>query len=421
MALAFGFDIGAADQGAIFGLNSPAKNDRMHSFQGWYADLLRGSSHLCIRGGNAENKPLDSIVPVAHRFAEDALDIVAVEERVPLLVHEPHDGVVWRRGAHGVKVQLTTSITFKADPLSMRASVRDASGNVIPAPAYVPPQHHVAYRYFRYSQAASNVFDAYRNMFLALECILDHVTDKRSGEGETDWLARALGVAMQLHSADLSPFVSAPGMDPVYSFMNAHYSAVRCAVFHAKNSGGRQLRPGTLEGQDIVLHQLLAVQKLVEHMFKSIFAVRLPSGGFFHSGFGDLLNQLEPVTHMLIGPKGCPTVDELLRGGEGLPEVVIAKVRFGGLRAGTTDEWLFVSEIKCPELPFSSISTLRLVAYVQDRSALGAMGMLLIPIMEKMNGTMLCTELDLQGVSKLVIRVRCVLRNTQQPRRGFAS
>ena len=48
------------------------------------------------------------------------------------------------------------------------------------------------------------------------------------------------------------------------------------------------------------------------------------------------------------------------------------------------------------------------------------MGMFLIPIMDKMSGTLLRTELDLQGVNKLVIRIRCVLRNTQQPRRGFA-
>lgn len=421
MAEAFGFDIGEAEQGAVFALNEPAKSHRRQPFQDWHAELKCGNPYLCMRGGIVENKPLDTIVPVAHGFAEDALDIVAVEERVPLLVSEPHDGVVWRRGSHGLKVQLTTSITFAADPPPMRPIVWDASGSVVPPPLYVPPQHHAAYRYFRYSQAASNVFDAYRNMFLALESVLDHVACKQNDERETDWLTRALGVAVQQHGADLNSFMSVPGLDPAQSFIDAHYSAVRCAVFHAKNSGGRQLRPGALESRDIVLHQLLAVQKLVEQMLKSIFAVRLPSGGFFHSGFGDLLNKLEPVVHMLIGPTECPTVDELLQGGDDLPDWVIAKVRFAGLRTGATDEWLFVSEIKCPELPFSSIGALRLVAYVPDRTALGAMGMLLIPIMDKMSGTLLRTELDLQGASKLLIRVRCVLRNTQQPRRGFAS
>jgi len=41
--------------------------------------------------------------------------------------------------------------------------------------------------------------------------------------------------------------------------------------------------------------------------------------------------------------------------------------------------------------------------------------------MEKLNRTLLATDLDLQGMSKLVVKIRCVLRNVQSPRRGFAS
>lgn len=49
------------------------------------------------------------------------------------------------------------------------------------------------------------------------------------------------------------------------------------------------------------------------------------------------------------------------------------------------------------------------------------MGMFLIPIMDQLNRTLLTTDLDLQGVSKMVVKIRCVLRNVQSPRRGFAS
>lgn len=421
MAIAFGFDIGASVQGVIFALNAPAKTDRTQVFRSWEAEVRRGIPYICLRGGTPKDEPLEAIVAAAHPLAEDALDIVAVEERLPLLIFEPHDAVVWRKGTHGLKTQLTTSITFAAEPLAMRAIVRDAQGNVVPDPVYVPPPHHAAYRYFRYSQAASNVFDAYRNMFLALESVLDHITGQQRGEGETVWLARALGIAVQQHAADLGSFVKTPGKDPVESFIDAHYAAVRCAVFHAKSSGGWALRPGALDGRDVVLHQLLAVQKLVEGLLKALFAVRLPSGGLFHSGFGLMLGRLEPVAQLLIGPSECPTVEELLKGGDNFPEGVFTKVRFAGARTGTTDEWLFVSEIKCPELPFTRLTALRLIAHVIDRSELGTMGMFLVPIIDKMNGTLRRTDLDLEGVSKLVIRVRCVLRNAQEARRGFAS
>jgi len=383
--------------------------------------MRAGSTHLCVRGGTPDQtKALDTIVASAHPVAEEFLDILAVEERTPVLLAEPHDGVVWREGPHGLKVQLTTSITFAAEPLPNRAVVTDKDGNVVPPPAYVPPPHHASYRYFRHSQAAANVFDGYRNMFLALESVLDHIAPKQHGEGETDWLTRALGVAVQAH-ADLAPFVRTPGKDPVASFIDAHYAAVRCAVFHAKSSAGRRLAPGSLDAHDVVLHQLLALQKLVEDLLKRLFKARLPQSGFFHSGFGDLLAKLAPVTRLLGGPVETPTVEQLLAETDDYPEGSIFDVTFDGRRAGTTDEWIFRSELKCAELPFARIGALRLIAYVPDRSKLGAMGMFLVPIMEKMNVTTLTTDLDLAGVGKLVVLVRCVLRNVQGPRRGFAA
>jgi Methylamine utilization protein MauJ len=421
MATAFGFDI-MHPQGVVFALNEPAKKDRVQTFGGWEAALRQDADHVGVRGGTLDpDKPLSTVAAAAHPVAEDFLDIVAVEERTPLLVAEPHDNLVWRTGPHGLKVQLTAGITFAAEPLDITATVRDAAGNIVPPPPYMPPPHHSAYRYFRYSQAARNVFDAYRNMFLALEALLDHIAPKQRAEGETDWLQRALRDAVQKHAADLAPFVQMPGKDPVEAFAAAHYSAIRCAVFHAKSGTGQALRPGTLADHDVVLHQLLAVQNIVEHLMKALFGVRLPHGGLYHSGFGDMLEMLLPVMHLLLGPAECPTVERLLAEDNKLPEGVIGPVRFEGLRPGTTDEWVFSSDIKCAELPFTRITSLRLIADVVDKSTLGSWGIFLIPIMDKLNRTLLATDIDLQGVSKLVVRIRCVLRNVQSQRRGFAS
>ena len=422
MASAYGFDVGVAAQGSVFALSATAKRDRLQAIGPWEAELRKGDAHLCVRGGTPNhNKALPTISVGAHPVAEDFLDIVAVEERTPLLIAEPHDNFVWRTGPHGLKAQLTTSVTFAAEPLEMRGIARDAAGNIIQPPPHIPPPHHVAYRYFRYSQAAQNVFDAYRNMFLALESVLDHITPKRGGDGETNWLRRAVTDATQKHGADLTPFVKTAAKDPVEAFIDAHYAAVRCAVFHAKSAGGRALRPGTLTDHDLVLHQLLAVQKVVEGLLKSLFSASLPEGGFYHSGFGHLLSQLAPGTHLLYGPTECPTIEQLVAEEKNLPEGRIGPVRFEGARPRTTDEWLFVSEIKCAELGFTRIGALRLIAHLGDRAKLGAMGMFLIPMADKLNRTLLTTDLDLQGITKLVVRIRCVLRNVQSPRRGFGS
>jgi hypothetical protein len=277
------------------------------------------------------------------------------------------------------------------------------------------PQHHIAYRYFRYSQAAQNVLDAYRNMFLALESLLDYVEQKQASDGETDWLKRALATA-QARGLDLSAFVQPGSTDPVQDFLDAHYSTVRCAAFHSKSSEGHVLRPGSLRDHSTVLQQLLAVQTLVESLLKSQFSVRLLSSFFYHSGFAMLLSSLAPATELVISAADCPTVEQVMENRkkeEDLPEGTVMPVTFAGANAQATDEWLFVSEIKVPELSFSKVSTLRLVAKPTDHIFVG-------PIVEKLNHTLMRTDLDLIGASKLVLRVRCILRNLQSPNRGFS-
>jgi hypothetical protein len=69
------------------------------------------------------------------------------------------------------------------------------------------------------------VFDAYRNMFLALEALLAHIAPKQAGEGETAWLQRAMTEANQKHTVDVTPFVKTLGRDPVEAFIDAHYGA----------------------------------------------------------------------------------------------------------------------------------------------------------------------------------------------------
>ena len=81
---------------------------------------------------------------------------------------------------------------------------------------------------------------------------------KQSGEGETDWLERALAAA-QARGLNLSAFTKPGSMDPVEDFLAAHYSAVRCAAFHSKSSSGDALRPGSLRDYGVVLQQLFAV------------------------------------------------------------------------------------------------------------------------------------------------------------------
>jgi hypothetical protein len=416
MASAYGFDIAQDGEGAIFALSGAARRDRRQTFGSWEAELRKDAAYVCVRGPATNlNRPLADVIDAAHSVAQNLLDIVAVEERTALLIAEPQDNVMWRTGPHGLKLQLSSSITMTAEMTGITAVVKNAAGGVLPDPPYMPPQHHFAYRYFRYSQAADNVLDGYRNMFLALESVLDYIAAKNPAEPETEWLKRALGTA-QARGLKLDAFAKPGSTDPIAYFLDAHYSAVRCAAFHSKSSSGRALQPGSLDDYGVVLQQLLAVQELVEALLKSEFSARLPSGGFFHSGFGRLLETLSPATGLLMSVTECPSIEQVMAAEEeknDLPDGGLFPVKFAGRDGTVTDEWLFVSEIKPRDLHFSKVVSLRLVSPPNNDMFLGV-------IANKMNRTLLGTDLDLAGVSKFVVRVRCVLRNRQSPRRGFS-
>ncbi len=413
MPSAHGYQIASGNRGAVFALSGNAERNRRQTFKAWEVELRKDSPYVCVRGPVLDHhESLASIVNAAHDVAQDFLDIVAVQERVALLLLEPHDNIVWRTGTHGIKVQLTSSITFSAR-LNIEATVTTADGVVLPNPRDMPRQHYFAYRYFRYSQAAQNLFDSYRNMFLAMESLLDKVEPKQSGERETDWLERALRTAVKLRRLSLTAFAKAGSNDEVKDFLSVHYTAVRCAAFHSKSSSSPALLPGRSGDRAIVLHQLLAVQELVESLLKSEFSVSLPTSGLFPSAFGGFLAELAPVTGLYISVSDCPTVEQVMSNEENLPEGEDLPVRFDGLNGDLTDEWLFVSENKPEKLGISKIGSLRLVTQPNNHKYRGV-------IAGKMNRTLMRTEFELEGISKLVVRIRCVFRNLESPRRGFS-
>jgi hypothetical protein len=412
VASAFEFEITLGGQGAIFHLSGKARDDRRQIFGPWEVEVRKGSAYIAVRSATSNiQQSLDEVIEGAYDVAQDLLDIVAVEDRDILVVIEPYDNVVWRTGPHGLKLQSTSSIVF-GRLTTATLKVIDTAGNVRPEPPYIPPQYYYAFRYFRFSQAAQNVFDGYRNMFLAFESLLDYVDQKQPGDGETEWLERAL-ITAQSRGLDLSVFTKHGSQNPVDDFLSAHYSAIRCAAFHSKSSTGDMLLPGRFADESKVLQQLLAVQELVEALLRSKFSTRLASSGSTYFGFKKSISELAPIAVLFISVADCPTIEQVIADEKDLPEGIGSPVTFVGARGTAPDEWLLVSEMKPMDLSFSRIRSLWLVANPNDHLFLRLTA-------DKMNCTLMPTDLDVSDVSKLVLRVRCVLRNLQGPKLKFS-
>ncbi len=152
-----------------------------------------------------------------------------------------------------------------------------------------------------------------------MESLLDKVEPKQSGERETDWLERALRTAVKLRRLSLTAFAKAGSNDEVKDFKRPLYRC-RCAAFHSKSSSPTLL-PGRSGDRAIVLHQLLAVQELVESVEIRIFCVFADER--FSLLLWRVLAELAPVTGLYISVSDCRTVEQVMSNEANLPRARI--------------------------------------------------------------------------------------------------
>ena len=122
----------------------------------------------------------------------------------------------------------------------LAGTVTDATGSLLPpspSPAFA---WHESFRFYRLSQTTEDLYDAYRNLFLALESILSAIEPVKlkpngsPGEGEGVWLKRALTTAAGL--VDIRRFVPSGVTNPVDHLFADLYEVKRTALFHAKKN-----------------------------------------------------------------------------------------------------------------------------------------------------------------------------------------
>ena len=113
-------------------------------------------------------------------------------------------------------------------------TVHDSQGNLVPPSPAAHPNWHPSYRHFRVSQTTRDLHDAYRNGFLALESLLDHVAPQQPHEGEGRWFKRAMLIADSQISV---AHVLHPGSpSPLDELCDEFYTRGRTAVAHSKSS-----------------------------------------------------------------------------------------------------------------------------------------------------------------------------------------
>lgn len=185
------------------------------------------------------------------RVLQESLDALAASHRLAL---ETADGdsshLLWM--LNGQRYDLVCVDTAHL-PMSFGGGFVGA-----PAPATSSAMaRDDALRFYRLSQASDDLFDAYRNAYLALECLASAATPKGASEKELHWLQRA--VAGPLGPAIPAGLISSTTIEDIYL-------KGRLPLFHAK-SGSLFYSPHGEERQ--VIYELFAtLSELVARLLK---------------------------------------------------------------------------------------------------------------------------------------------------------
>lgn len=202
--------------GVAFELKRPAReNTRVH-VGSWLVSTAKNSAVLVARGRVSS---YETAVRAALPRAEHALDKMSVRGIDDLLLAKADDEyVAWWRSSYGTTLRIVSTSFQTLGTINFTATLRDAAGRIVKSPKAPKLPWHQSYRFFRLSQTTTDLFDAYRNAYLALESILADQTPQRrrapgqKGEQEGEWLQRALLAT----GVNLAQFIAAPpGTEPL--------------------------------------------------------------------------------------------------------------------------------------------------------------------------------------------------------------
>lgn len=271
--------------GVAFSLTSPATTDDVLAFANAEIEIRRGQRDVVVRFSEAVDP--QTVFDEGHRLAQQGLDILSILGQADAVIQDAeNDHLIWWAVPSGVALRHVSTIAW---PFSVVAlPVRDQHGNIVP-PIQFQPQHHIAFRYYRLAQTTDDLYDAYRNMYLAFEVLLSTRFPIKKGEKEFIWLRRALaGCQPDIRLDDLGPQSS----DIVESILNTVYQDARLPLFHAKE--GREFFPphDSNSHRQIVSNALRTLTHLVLRMAEAWFSVVRTGGGVFFGWVYENIHQL---------------------------------------------------------------------------------------------------------------------------------
>lgn len=183
-----------------------------------------GIGYVHATGNLVSHRSQEDAKNNAWRVLQEAFDVLAARKQATLQTAEGDCMyLVWVKDGTGYEFVFIDTADA-AWSMSMSIST-EGTATAVPAPSQTPLPRHPALRFYRLANASGDLFDAFRNAYLAMECLVSDATPKGATESELNWLKRAFAGPLL---AGLPSGLIGPGtLDDIYRYG-------RLPTFHAK-------------------------------------------------------------------------------------------------------------------------------------------------------------------------------------------
>jgi len=275
-----------ARAGGAFRLSPAGSEDLTEIVGDWTIEVRAGSQIVVARGegGATYEDARDNALAAANK----GLDLLCLRGATPMAIRhaETEHLVWWSEGSQSViRLLSVPTVTLHVGKVTVKGGTP-----VVPP----PPEWHESARYFRLSQLTDDLFDSFRNAYLALESIFDHLAPQRTApsfEREGDWFRRALAEAGTI--VNLAGHAPKGVPDPVKALYDELYLSTRNLVFHAKSTRAYHLPHSSPERRAIEETTRRAAY-LYMALAERVIHLRPPGSGWFAGAWRMAVDDLAP-------------------------------------------------------------------------------------------------------------------------------
>lgn len=271
--------------------------------QDWVVEFLEKSSFVVAR--TKQELSYEQVHNDGFTAIQEALDILSIKRIYSASLAAPasYNISIYREKNNSI-LSFYNLLDFPMG-INLEITQYDSSGKKVETLLPPEPIWNESFRYYRLSQCSSDLFEAYRNLFLSFDALLNAVCKKRRNEKEGEWLHRALTTINA--KTQLSASTPTGDEEPVSYIINSQYKKIRCKLQHAKFPNA-QLPHSQLSLQDVqqAYSELIRIWRQIAGVY---FNVATGGGVITYLGFSSMMKSMfESDVYIDFTPDNMPPI-----------------------------------------------------------------------------------------------------------------